>query len=173
MWEPTRLLYGEGRRLWRHEGTTPHDATAARGPAGVLAVACLHTEIRSNTGSPRRCGSAPQPEAREGQAGPPGVADGFVVPRKPSNAGGGKGPEFKVGVRRDMRARRVAKSLSPPRTVQNSQAASRARSRVQRGEACFLVREPDALVGPVRFDERGEETGHGRDGGTPADERAG
>jgi hypothetical protein len=144
MWEPTRLLYGEGRRLWRHEGTTPHDATVARGPTGVLAVACLHTEIRSNTGSPKWCGSAPQPEAREGQAGPPGVADGFVVPRKPGNAGGGKGPEFKVGVRRDRRARRVAKSLSPPRTVQNSQAASRARSRVQRGEACFLVREPDA-----------------------------
>src|SRR3954468_23045502 len=110
MWEPTRLLYGEGRRLWRHEGTTPHDATRSRGPAGVLAVACLHTEIRSNTGSPRRCGSAPQPEAREGQAGPPGVADGFVVPRKPGNAGGGKGPEFKEGVRRGMRARRVARA---------------------------------------------------------------
>ena len=26
---------------------------------------------------------------------------------------------------------------------------------------------------PVRFDERGVKTGHGRDGGTPADERAG
>ena len=51
MWKPTRLLYGEGRRLWRQEGTTPHDATRSRGSTGVWAVACLHTEIRRNTGS--------------------------------------------------------------------------------------------------------------------------
>ena len=54
MWEPTRLLYGEGRRPWGQEGITPHDATSSRGPTGVLAVACLHTEIRRNTGSPER-----------------------------------------------------------------------------------------------------------------------
>src|SRR4051794_15325552 len=59
MWEPTRLLYGEGRRPWRYEGATPHDATRSRGPTGVLAVACLHREIRSNTGSPRGCGERP------------------------------------------------------------------------------------------------------------------
>lgn len=34
--------------------------------------------------------------AREGQAGLHGVADGSVVLSKPGNAGGGKGPEFKV-----------------------------------------------------------------------------
>src|SRR6516225_7640309 len=28
------------------EGVTPHDATRSWGPAGVLAVACLHMEIR-------------------------------------------------------------------------------------------------------------------------------
>ena len=39
-----------------------------------------------------------QPEAREGQAGSFGVAERFVVPSKPSNAGGGKGPQFKVNV---------------------------------------------------------------------------
>ena len=37
-----------------------------------------------------------QPEAREGQAGRPGVAERFVVPRKPGNAGGGKGPRLKT-----------------------------------------------------------------------------
>jgi hypothetical protein len=31
---------------------------------------------------------------REGQAGRPGVAERFVVPRKPGYAGGGKGPLF-------------------------------------------------------------------------------
>ena len=37
-----------------------------------------------------------QLEAREGQAGRPGVAERFVVLRKPGNAGGGKGPQFKT-----------------------------------------------------------------------------
>ena len=40
-----------------------------------------------------------QPDAREGQAGPFGVAERFVVPSKPRNGGGGKGPQFKVNVR--------------------------------------------------------------------------
>ncbi len=126
MWKPTRLLHGEGRRPWGQEGTTPHDATRSRGPTGVLAAACLHTEIRRNTGSPRRCGFTPQPESREGQAGPSGVADGFVVPRKPGNAGGGKGPEFKTGVGRGVRARRLAMSLRTPRTVRKPRVTSRA-----------------------------------------------
>ena len=38
-----------------------------------------------------------QPDAREGQAGRRGVAERFVVPMKPGNAGGGKGPQFKAG----------------------------------------------------------------------------
>jgi hypothetical protein len=49
---------------------------------------------RRNTGSPRWWGCVPQPDAREGQAGPSRVADRLVVPRKPGNAGGGKGPDF-------------------------------------------------------------------------------
>ena len=39
-----------------------------------------------------------QPDAREGQAGLFGVTERFVVPLKPVNAGGGKGPQFKVNV---------------------------------------------------------------------------
>ena len=49
-----------------------------------------------------------QPDAREGQAGPGGVADRPVIPRKPGNLGGGKGPEFKTSVPRGMRAGRLA-----------------------------------------------------------------
>ena len=41
-----------------------------------------------------------QPEAREGQAGRPGVAERFVVPMKPDNAGGGKGLQFKTNAAR-------------------------------------------------------------------------
>src|SRR5437899_12699807 len=46
--------------------------------------------------APRRGRSDDQLEAREGQAGRPGVAERFVVPLKPGNAGGGKGPRFKT-----------------------------------------------------------------------------
>jgi len=38
-----------------------------------------------------------QPDAREGQGGRLGVAERPVVPGKPGNAGGGKGPWFKAG----------------------------------------------------------------------------
>ena len=40
-----------------------------------------------------------QPDAREGQAGRRGDAERFVVPLKPGNAGGGKGPQFKTNAR--------------------------------------------------------------------------
>src|SRR5665213_2452252 len=40
-----------------------------------------------------------QPDAREGQAGRDGVADRPIVPMKPGNDGGGKGPWFKVNAR--------------------------------------------------------------------------
>jgi hypothetical protein len=36
------------------------------------------------------------------------VADGLVVPMKPVNAGGGKEPEFKINVRKSLRAGRLA-----------------------------------------------------------------
>ena len=40
-----------------------------------------------------------QPDSREGQAGPDGVAERPAIPRRPGNAGGGKGPWFKVNAR--------------------------------------------------------------------------
>src|SRR3978361_2101916 len=53
-------------------------------------------ESARNTGSPKAWSIDDQPEAREGQAGHLGVAERFVVPLKPGNAGGGKGPQFKT-----------------------------------------------------------------------------
>ncbi len=41
-----------------------------------------------------------QPNTREGWFGRHGVAERPVVPRKPGNAGGGKGPWFKIDARR-------------------------------------------------------------------------
>src|SRR2546426_4116670 len=43
-------------------------------------------------------GCVTQLDAREGQARPPGESERFIVPSKPGNAGGGKGPPFKVNV---------------------------------------------------------------------------
>ena len=57
--------------------------------------------------APRRGQSNDQLEAREGQAGRFGVAEGFVVPLKLGNAGGGKGPQFKTDVIRGEEPRRL------------------------------------------------------------------
>src|SRR6478752_8863734 len=81
-------------------------------------------------GKPRAVGVRDsQPDAREGQAGPPGVADRPVVPRTPGNAGRGKGPEFKTNARRGMRAGRLAMSLPPPPKVQKLQEALPAKAK--------------------------------------------
>ena len=60
-------------------------------------VAAARTQgKRTQHGKPQGVVRDDQPDAREGQAGRPGVAERFVVPRKPGNAGGGKGPQFKT-----------------------------------------------------------------------------
>ena len=63
-----------------------------------------------------------QPDAREGQAGPPGESERPIVPSKPGNAGGGKGPWFQVNVRRGD-SREIGVSLVPPAKVGKLQAA--------------------------------------------------
>ena len=64
--------------------------------AGVLAMACTQGR-RWQHGKPCSVVRDTQPEAREGQAGRYGVAERPVLPKKPGNAGGGKGPWFKTG----------------------------------------------------------------------------
>jgi RNA-directed DNA polymerase len=67
---------------------------------------------RTQHGRPQRWGVI-QPDAREGQAGPPGESEGSIVPTKPVNASGGKGPWFKVNVRSGD-SREIGVSLEPP-----------------------------------------------------------
>src|SRR5882724_9270059 len=67
--------------------------------AGVVATACTQGK-RTQHGRPHGVIRDDQPDAREGQAGRCGETEGFVVPRKPANAGGGKGPQFKTNARR-------------------------------------------------------------------------
>src|SRR5882757_8076502 len=87
--------------------------------AGVVAAACTQGK-RTKHGKPQGVVSEDQSEAREGQAGRPGVAERFVVPRKPGNAGGGKGPQFKTDAIRGEGPRRLG-NLSTP--INGSEAA--------------------------------------------------
>ena len=50
----------------------------------------VHKESARNTGSPKAWSAKDQLDAREGQAGRHEVAERFVIPLKPGNAGGGK-----------------------------------------------------------------------------------
>src|SRR5215467_4084065 len=75
------------------EGSTPSRC------AGVVATACTQGK-RAQHGRPQGVVSDDQPDAREGQAGRPGETERFAVPRKPGNAGGGKGPQFKTNATR-------------------------------------------------------------------------
>ena len=68
-----------------------------------------------------------QPDAREGQAGRLGVAERFAVPLKPGNAGGGKGPQFKIDAIRGEGPRRLG-NLSTPINVQKLQMALHAKA---------------------------------------------
>ena len=165
--------------------------------AGVVATACTQGK-RAQHGKPDGVvGRDDQPETGDGQRGRYRVAERSAVPRKPGNAGGGKGPQFKADVEsgevleigatlaNSAKAREprpashaeVKKGLglgpgsrcrpkrshrrlcllgrekcSARHTAPAVARSSRARPFVR--ESMRLVREPDALVAPVRFDER-------------------
>ena len=76
-------------------------------PPGYVATACMHTGMKRNTGSPSRWRRELQRDAREGQARPRRVTERLVVPLKPGNAGGGKGPQFKDNAARQRVGRVV------------------------------------------------------------------
>jgi hypothetical protein len=70
-----------------------YERTASIGPAGVLTATCMHRSALGTRETPSvGLEIQNQPATRESQAGLIGVAVRFVVPMKPGNAGGGKGP---------------------------------------------------------------------------------
>ena len=76
-------------RLGDRAKTTPIRRT------GVVAAACTQGK-RAQHGKPHCVARDGQPDAREGQAGRLGVAERPILPLKPGNSGGGKGPQFKT-----------------------------------------------------------------------------
>src|SRR4051794_14833636 len=129
MWEPTRQHNGEGRRPWRTGGHTPRSGVnrgSHRGSGdGMSANGDPAQHVKPQAVEVRDL----RPDAREGQAGPSGVTDRPVVPSRPGNSGGGKGPEFKTDVRRGMRAGRLVMSLLPPPKVRKLQEALHAKAK--------------------------------------------
>ncbi len=104
--------------------------------------------------APRRGQSDDQLETREGQAGRIGVAEGFVVPLKLGNAGGGKGPQFKTDAIRGEGAGRLG-NLSTPGRVQDLQMASHAKTKAWRScprEAMGRAAEVVAPSSSIRTD---------------------
>ena len=60
---------------------------------------CMKESAR-NTGSPMAWSRMTNRAPARDRPGPHGVAERFVIPLKPGNAGGGKGPQFKTDARR-------------------------------------------------------------------------
>ena len=73
-------------------------------------------------------GWVPQPNAREGQVGPPGVSERPIVPGKLGNASGGKGPRFKVNVR-SGESQEIGVSLTPSPKVRKLQETLHAKAK--------------------------------------------
>ena len=93
MCRPTRLQL-RGRLIRLGEMSEDDAQSLHRGTGGSTYT----RKARATREAPKRgrSGMTDQPDAREGQAGRSGVAERFVVPQKPGNSGGGKGPQFKT-----------------------------------------------------------------------------
>ena len=79
-----------------------------------------------------------QPDAREGQAGRFGVAERLVVPLKPGNAGGGKGPQFKTNAASGEGPGRLG-NLTTPKRVQKLQMALHAKAKAEAGYRFYAL----------------------------------
>jgi len=69
------------------------------GPAGVMATACRHRRPDVTREAPAVIAVLGQPAPRERQVGPYEVAERSVLPMKPGNSSGGKGPQLKTDAR--------------------------------------------------------------------------
>jgi hypothetical protein len=101
---------------------------------------------QSQHGKPQCVIRDDQPDVRE--AGRTGVAERLVVPRKPGNAGGGKGPQFKTDARRGDGPGDWG-DLATPKSVQKLQTALHAKEGVKScpRAGCGEIRQSDSMSG--------------------------
>jgi len=86
--------------------------------------------------------AAKQPATREDRAGLGGKSERPIVPKKPGNAGGGKGPWFKSKARRS-KGKEIGVSLITPESVWQLQEALQAKAKSE--PACRFHRLYDKL----------------------------
>src|ERR1039458_2820265 len=77
------------------------ERTSSIQSAGVMAMACRHRRPDATREAPAVIAVGINWQPRERQAGPCGVAERSVVPKKPGNSGGGKGPQLEVNAASD------------------------------------------------------------------------
>ena len=89
-WKPTRHNVW-GRPLWsgKRARYAPDRSTGVVVTARAREDLCATREVCLGA---RRMAVRPQRLAREGRSRPGQMADGLVIPTKPGNSGGGKGP---------------------------------------------------------------------------------
>ncbi len=75
------------------------ERTSSIGPAGVMAMACRQRKPDATREASAVIAIWDQPVTRERWTGPCEAAERFVVPVKPGNSGGGKGPQLKTNAR--------------------------------------------------------------------------
>jgi hypothetical protein len=68
-------------------------------PAGVMAMACTHRRPDATREAPTVIIIRINWQLARDRPGRLGVAERLVVPRKPGNSGGGKGPQLKTDTR--------------------------------------------------------------------------
>src|SRR5437868_4331922 len=127
MRKPTDFEFREGRRRGGRRTTN-----ALRGSAGVMASAC-HEWMLDSTREVSPVQSDLERDAREGQAWPVEMAERFVVPWKPGNAGGGKEPQFMDNARRSTGPMTIGDEPTNAQKVQQLQAALHAKAKESPG----------------------------------------
>ncbi len=95
-------------------------------------------ESARNTGSPGAWSGMTNRTPARDRLGAHGVAERLVVPLKPGNSGGGKGPQFKTDARRSEGPGRLG-DLSTPDSVQKLQTALHAKAKAESGYRFYAL----------------------------------
>ena len=93
------------------------ERTSSIGAAGVMAMACRQRRPDATREAPAVIAGVDRPATRERWAGPYGVTERSVVPRKPGNSGRGKGPQLKTGRKKRRRTWGFDDESSHPRVA--------------------------------------------------------